>query len=180
MGYHRAGFDVVGVDHVAQPRYPFEFVQADALEYLAAHGRDFATIHASPPCQAYSRAKNIGNGKSHPDLVAAVRELLMASGRPYVIENVPGSPLHFPVLVCGLALRLGVKRHRLFESSAFLFGTCCPRHKGDYLSVFGHGAEHRVGGKGWVTVYGGGAQRCPTNAGGRAPNWRGSQWASTG
>ena len=89
VGYHRAGFDVVGVDHVRQPRYPYEFVQADALTF-PLDGYD--AIHASPPCQAYSAAKNMWKGRlpdaRHPDLVDATRERLIESGVPYVIENV--------------------------------------------------------------------------------------------
>lgn len=162
-GYHQAGFDVVGVDNRPQPRYLLsgakQFIQADALEYIAEHGAEYDAIHASPPCQRYSRTGNIGNARQeHPDLVGVVRDLLIATGRPYMIENVPGAPLQFPALVCGLALGLGVKRHRLFESSIFLFGTICPTgHRGDFMSVFGHGSTQRIGGKGWVTVYGGGA-----------------------
>jgi DNA (cytosine-5)-methyltransferase 1 len=160
VGYHRAGFDVVGVDCVPQPRYPFPFIQADALEYLTEHGREYDAIHASPPCQAYSVAANIHGARNHPRLIEPVRNLLIAIGKTYVIENVPGAPLHFPVTVCGLALHLGVKRHRIFESNVLLFGTTCPDgHRGDYLSVFGHGAQEKVGGKGWVTVYGGGAPK---------------------
>jgi len=145
VGYHRAGFtDIVGVDIEPQPRYPFTFVQADALEYLAAHGREFDAIHASPPCQAYSVAKNIhGSGHRHPDLVGPVRELLEATGKPWVIENVVGAPLECPVEVCGLALGLRVKRHRWFESSVFLFGTTCRNHASDYVIVFGGGAKGR-------------------------------------
>lgn len=162
MGYHRAGFEVVGIDHKPQPRYPFEFVQADALEYLVAHGREFDVIHASPPCQRYSTGTRVWRGRAsnHPDLVGEVRNLLVATGRQWVIENVEGAPLSSPALICGLALGLGVKRHRLFESPILLFGTVCPAgHRGDYLSIFGHGAQEKVGGKGWVTVYGGGAPR---------------------
>lgn len=151
MGYSRAGFDVVGVDHKPQPRYPFEFIQADALEYLAdwvkhrciwqsimTH-QDFRVIHASPPCQAYSQANNIHGRTDHPDLIDATRGLLISSGLPWVIENVPGAPLNCPALVCGRALGLNVKRHRLFESSHLLFGTECPKnHPGNWLLVFGH------------------------------------------
>ena len=79
VGYHRAGFDVVGVDIKPQPRYPFEFVQADALEYVAEHGHEFDAIHASPPCQLYTVANNI-HGKNHPDLLPSTRERLIASG----------------------------------------------------------------------------------------------------
>ncbi len=158
VGYHRAGFDVVGIDCKPQPRYPFPFGQADALAYLAEHAREYDVIHASPPCQRYSIAGNIRGAGGHPDLVAPVRELLMAAGRPWVIENVPGAPLGFAALVCGLALGLGVKRHRLFESSTFLFGTGCPPgHRGDFLNVSGHAVGE--GRRGRVTVYGGGAPR---------------------
>ncbi len=163
VGYHRAGFDVIGVDRKPQPRYPFPMVVADALQPPFDLTR-FDAIHASPPCQAYSRTKNIGNAATHPDLVAATREMLESSGRIWVIENVVGAPLRCPATVCGLALGLGVKRHRLFESNAFLWSTTCPLgHRGDYLSIFGHGAQEKVGGKGWVTVYGGGAPRTADN-----------------
>lgn len=90
MGYYRAGFDVTGIDIKHQPRYPFAFVQADALEYVAEHGHEYDVIHASPPCQRYSKARNL-QGNEHPDLIAPVRNLLQASGKPYVIENVQGA-----------------------------------------------------------------------------------------
>ncbi len=139
VGYHRAGFEVVGVDNRPMPRYPFTFIQADALETLKSIGERFDVIHTSPPCQAFSQANNIHGRTDHPDLIMATRELLERSGKTYVIENVPGAPLHHPIVICGLALGLNVKRHRLFESNAFLFGTTCPAtHKGDWLLVFGH------------------------------------------
>ena len=90
MGYHRAGFDVVGVDKEPMKRYPFEFHQGDALEYLAEHGHEFDAIHASPPCQAYCSLKSMPNAKKHPELVEPTRALLKASGKPWVIENVIG------------------------------------------------------------------------------------------
>jgi C-5 cytosine-specific DNA methylase len=140
VGYYRAGFDVVGVDVESQPRYPFPFVQADAM-LPPFDLRDFDVIHASPPCQAFSHAKNIGGKKDHPQLIESTRAMLAASGKIWVIENVPGSPLVFPALICGLALGLGVKRHRLFESNVFLFGTECPSgHRGKWITVFGGGA----------------------------------------
>ena len=61
-GYHRAGFEVVGVDPAPQPRYPFEFHQADAIQFLKAHAQEFDIIHASPPCQRYSSAWWNSNG----------------------------------------------------------------------------------------------------------------------
>ena len=116
MGYHRAGFEVVGVDIAPQPRYPFEFHQGDALEYLATHGHEFDVIHASPPCQAYSNTQKIA-GKDHPMLIEDVRAALVATGKPYIIENVKGAPLHDPVLLVGSMFGLGTMRPRLFECS---------------------------------------------------------------
>lgn len=117
MGYFRAGFDVVGVDIKPQPHYPFEFHQADALEYLAEHGREFDGIHASPPCQAYSRSKSLSR-QGYPKLIGPVRELLIKVGKPFVIENVPGAPLINPLLLCGPMVNLNqLYRHRYFEAS---------------------------------------------------------------
>lgn len=121
-GYVQAGFDVIGVDIAPQPHYPFSFYQADALEFLSRYGGDFAYIHASPPCQAYSRLRGLTR-KTYPDLVPVVRQLLHGHGVVHVIENVPGSPLHNPLLLCGTMFDLRdcgavLYRHRLFESSA--------------------------------------------------------------
>lgn len=121
MGYWRAGFDVVGVDIKPQPRYPFRFIVGDALGYLGDVRREglrrFDAIHASPPCQAYSDLKHRTKG-TYPDLVGQVRQALVASGLPYVIENVEGAPLLNPVTLCGTMFPgLRVIRHRLFESN---------------------------------------------------------------
>jgi DNA (cytosine-5)-methyltransferase 1 len=127
-GYHAAGFDVTGVDIEPQPDYPFEFVCADALT-VDLSGYD--VIAASPPCQTYSQATPTTRRHLHPDLIEPVRrrlaEVVNTAGGPwaYVIENVPGAPLHNPVTVCGETLRLGVRRHRLFESNLPLHGTPC-------------------------------------------------------
>jgi DNA (cytosine-5)-methyltransferase 1 len=121
MGYHRAGFDVVGVDIKPQPNYPFECVVDDALDYLEGQIFDrflpFDAIHASPPCQAYSVLGSSYDRSKHSDLVDRTRALLQRAGLPYVIENVPGSPLVNPVQLCGSSFGLGVRRHRLFECS---------------------------------------------------------------
>jgi DNA (cytosine-5)-methyltransferase 1 len=119
MGYNRAGFDVVGIDIDAQPRYPFEFHQADALQYLAQHGHEFDAIHASPPCQSFTayRRKGHGVGDSYVDLIPETRELVLESGLPYIIENVPGAPLVDAVQLCGSSFGLDVRRHRLFETN---------------------------------------------------------------
>lgn len=113
-GYHRAGFEVVGVDINPQPHYPFEFHQADALEFCTAHGAEFDVIHASPPCQVYSITRSLATGE-HPDLIHETRAALQATGKPYIIENVPGAPLLNPLLLCGTMFGLRVIRHRLFE-----------------------------------------------------------------
>lgn len=131
MGYSRAGFVVVGVDSHPQPHYPFEFHQADAFEYCAAHGVEFDVIHASPPCQAYSGMRNItlsrfGSTPAHPDLIAATRLALQETGRPWIIENVQNSPLDTHIILCGVSLGLPLlARHRHFESSLLLFAQPC-------------------------------------------------------
>jgi len=137
VGYHRAGFRIIGIDNQPQPNYPFEFRRGNALCPPIGMSH-IAAIHASPPCQAYSQANYIHDTK-HPELVEATRSLLVDSGLPYVIENVVGAPLVDPVVVCGRALGLAVKRHRLFESNIALVGTTCPPgHPGGWVSVFGN------------------------------------------
>lgn len=136
-GYCRAGFDeIIGVDIAPQPRYPFRFVQGDALGCLArliesGEIAEFDMVHASPPCQTYSRAtKHLSNG-NHPNLVRPVRELLKASNRPYVIENVPGAPLQNAIVLCGTMFGLPLIRHRLFECMPTLWfspATCQCSH----------------------------------------------------
>ncbi len=144
MGYHRAGFDIVGVDIEPQPHYPFMFIRADALEPLrdlnAFDG--FAAIHASPPCQAYSDLRHRTAG-DYPDLIGTTRELLEQTGLPYVIENVEGAPLHNPVVLCGSSLALGadgrqLRRHRLFETNWTLMVPPCI-HEGQPVGVYGTG-----------------------------------------
>lgn len=136
MGLHRAGFDVTGVDIKPQPRFPFTFVQADALN-PPFNLADFDFIWASPPCQAYTVANNIHQHK-HPELIEPVRAMLAASGVHYVIENVPKAPLLNPFTLCGLAFGLNVKRHRKFEANFFVLAPPCGSHKGDWVTIFGH------------------------------------------
>lgn len=181
MGYYRAGFEVVGVDHNAQPHYPFEFVQQDALEFLAATIDDglvkpngylgYHAIHASPPCQRYSVATVFHPGRQaeHPDLVDPTRDLLEASGLPYVIENVMGAPLRNPIMLCGTMFEgLRVYRHRNFECKPPVYwppyhnahperpaevGRAVPEH--GWMTVAGHfsdvKAASRAMGIDWMT-----------------------------
>ena len=127
MGLYRAGFDVVGVDIEPQPRYPFRFIQADALK-PPVRLADFDFVWASPPCQAYCGMQRIntrGPKRNHPKLVEPVREMLSRSSTLYTIENVPGAPLINPVILCGSMFGLGVWRHRLFESNFWMLRPRC-------------------------------------------------------
>jgi DNA (cytosine-5)-methyltransferase 1 len=144
VGYHRAGFEVVGVDHVPQPRYPFRLVVTDALEYLRGRGREFDVVHASPPCQRYSVGARRWphRGRHHPDLVGAIRAALEACGRPWVIENVVGAPLRRPVLLCGTMFGLRIYRHRCFEASFVLFAPDHRRHRETTGSHRGYSSGH--------------------------------------
>lgn len=146
MGYHRAGFEVVGCDIEPQPHNPHECYQDDALvvlDILLSGGTwrgytlaDFDGIHASPPCQEYSQSRHIRkvasiHGVKHaPMLIRAVRERLEASGLPWVIENVEGSPLPDAIELCGSMFGLPIRRHRWFSSNVFLWspGPCQHTH----------------------------------------------------
>jgi DNA (cytosine-5)-methyltransferase 1 len=122
MGYHRAGFDVVGVDLEPQPHYPFEFVQDDALSYAIEHAHRYDAIHASPPCQwgtAYARRP--GHVRPSENMIEDTRLILLHAYRPFVIEQPEhGRPhMRHPVTYCGSSFGLDVRRHRLFEASGF-------------------------------------------------------------
>jgi DNA (cytosine-5)-methyltransferase 1 len=142
VGYARAGFDVVGCDIEPQPHYPFPFVEGDALELLRCLLRgglfrdsnnrtiyleDVAVIHASPPCQKYSQVNRRQHlqGRDYPDLIVPTRKLLLSIGKPWIIENVEMAPLRGAIRLCGTAFNLPIRRHRIFESSFFLFGVDC-------------------------------------------------------
>jgi DNA (cytosine-5)-methyltransferase 1 len=160
VGYHRAGFDVIGVDVVDQPDYPFEFHRDDAFGFLIANHARFNAVHASFPCQASSAptkgtnaARNAATGRRHLDLNPAGRALLDEVGLPYVMENVQGSVLRRDLMLCGEMFGLRVLRHRYFE----LGGWTMPqpphpphrgrvsgwrhgvRYDGPYLAVYGNG-----------------------------------------
>ena len=172
VGYARAGFEVVGVDIEPQPRYPFEFHQADALTFPLD---GFDAVHVSPHCQGYSVTRHLhAGGAHHPRQVQAFRRRLIQWGGIYVMENVPGAPLRNPILMCGTMFpELRVFRHRLFESNVCLLapGECqhgrrgCGSHRSGaqrvdgFCSVYGkgsHGARKveaaRAMGINWMTV----------------------------
>lgn len=149
MGYYRAGFDVVGVDIAPQKHYPFEFHQADALEYLAEHGREFDVIHASPPCQAFSTmTQGRWKDRPHPKLIHPVRVRMIMAGKPFVIENVEGArrELINPVLLCGSMFGLQTEqgnqllRHRYFElSTGYIWTSPCKHERSSAIGVYGGG-----------------------------------------
>jgi DNA (cytosine-5)-methyltransferase 1 len=164
MGYQRAGFEVVGVDIKPQPHYPFEFIQADAMMF-PLHGYD--VIHASPPCQAYSKSGTHHRWK-HPDLIAEVRDLLMAISKPFIIENVEQArfKLRSPVMLCGSMFGLRIYRHRYFETKPEIFSllpfcnhsrpavyiTGSPRPKSGIRKDAPAALKRKVLGTPWMTI----------------------------
>jgi len=152
MGYSQAGFDVVGVDISPQPKYPFEFILSDAIDYLVNNHHKYDVIHASPPCQAFTKAakEHRKNGKEYADFLDVTRQTLKKIGKPYIIENVPDAPMESPVELCGTMFGLKTYRHRLFESNYHLR---VPKHHkhiakntkmgrkpvdGEFIQVVGH------------------------------------------
>jgi len=144
MGYSLAGFDVTGIDIKKQKRYPFTFIQADVLEVFKDKNylKQFDAIAASPPCQTHSITQHLRNAQgkstSKVDLIPETREALIESGKPYIIENVPGAPLIDPVILCGSSFGLKVRRHRHFESNIPLTGLPCDhKTQGRPVGVYG-------------------------------------------
>lgn len=154
MGYSRAGFDeIVGIDNRPQPRYPFTFIQADALN-PPVRLEDFDAIHASPPCQAYSITKH-SHRKEHPDLLPQTRAMLRRSGRPWILENVPGAPMPAALVLCGASfglkaqdpasgLELWLQRHRWFESNVALWALPHACKGKEIGGVYGGGSVDRA------------------------------------
>lgn len=150
-GYADAGFEVVGVDIEPQPHYPFKFYQMDAIEFIRKHWMEFDAFHASPPCQEYTKSARQWRkeGREYPDLVGITREELVKTGRPYIIENVPGSPLINPITLNGSVFGLLVHRPRLFETNFPIKQPYIPKTKkpvkmgrpvkeGDIIQPVGH------------------------------------------
>ncbi len=154
MGYFMAAkkmnikIEIIGVDNVPQSNYPFEFVQADALNYLKNNYRNFTHIHASPPCQQYSKATSQFRklGKTYPDLILPVRDFLEKIKLPSIIENVPSAPIRPDVKLRGDMFGLHVLRTRIFENiNWFMMNPIMPPKRGsvmmgDYCCVMGKGA----------------------------------------
>lgn len=126
VGLHRAGFDPIGVDIEPQPNYPFPFIQADA-RIPPVRLQDFDYVWASPKCQDSSPLR-FRTKKRYEQQIPWVREMLVASGRPYTIENVPGSPLGYYITLCGEMFGLRTIRHRRFETSWLMFQPHHPPH----------------------------------------------------
>lgn len=159
MGYHRAGFEVVGVDIAPQPDYPFDFHQGDAISFMADHWRAFDAVHASPPCQSSSAlTKGTNKGREYVNLIPDTRALMAGMDVPTVIENVQGSDLRRDLTLCGEMFGLDVIRHRYFEVSVPVVQPEHIKHRGrvsgmrhgvwyegPYVAVYGEG-----GGKGSV------------------------------
>ena len=145
VGYHRVGFEVVGVDINPQKNYPFEFHQADAMTYPL---NGFDAIHTSPPCQAYTIAgyNERKNGRIYPDLVNAIRQRLIENKKPWIIENVPGSPLaRGSLILCGSQFGLPIARHRIFETSfGLLNGLPSCRHAENLITICGNGTPQWI------------------------------------
>jgi DNA (cytosine-5)-methyltransferase 1 len=144
VGYHRAGFEVTGIDLKHGKRYPYQYIRGDVMDYIhdVDFMRSFDVIHASPPCQTFSSTKHLRNAQGRTtdkqDLIEPVRSALIAASVPYVIENVMGAPLINPVTLCGSAFGLKVRRHRLFESSEQLTGTTCSHNEqGRPIGIYG-------------------------------------------
>jgi DNA (cytosine-5)-methyltransferase 1 len=144
VGYDMAGFEVHGVDLKHGKRYPYKYTRADVLDVLKDEEfiSQFDVIHASPPCQTHSITKHLRNAQgkstSKVDLIPQTREDLIASGKPYIIENVMGSPLIDPIMLCGSAFGLKVRRHRIFESNLPLIGTKCDhKAQGRPIGIYG-------------------------------------------
>ncbi|WP_051146834.1 MULTISPECIES: DNA cytosine methyltransferase [Sphingobium] len=166
MGYARAGFDVWGVDIAPQKNYPFDFIQADVLDLPMDFLLTFDAIHASPPCQGYSSMRHAPGAKGAPLLIDQVRDMLEATGLPYIIENVETArwAMRDPILLCGTMFGLGAQgcelhRHRLFESNVDLVASPCQHSGGPVVGVYGGHARKRSakhGGRGTRDVWEGG------------------------
>ena len=145
VGLYRAGFDVVGIDNRPQPRYPFPFIQADALK-PPVRLEDFDLVWASPPCQGYSRTRHLPwlKDKKRPLLIPPTRKLLCELPLT-VIENVEGAPLRVDVKLRGGMFGLPYRLMRWFETT---FLVMAPARAAEPVGrpgrMFGHGNDSRL------------------------------------
>lgn len=159
-GYADAGFEVWGIDIKPQSSYPYRFFRGDVFEVLPKLIAKYpvAVVHASPPCQAYSKLTNLSPHprSSYPDLVDQTRELLRSTDRPWIMENVELSPLETPTMLCGTMFGLGasvrgerreLRRHRFFESNQLLYAPGPCQHEHPVVNVYGNpgGFDRRRG-----------------------------------
>lgn len=157
VGYAAAGFEVVGVDIIAHKNNPHPVIQMDALELRVNWIKsNFHAVHASPPCQGYTALRHAPGTRGAPKLIPQVREMLKATGLPFVIENVIGARevLINPVMLCGTMFGLGsqgcdLHRHRLFETNFYVPQPLC-RHDPEKptIGVYGGHARNRGGNRG--------------------------------
>jgi DNA (cytosine-5)-methyltransferase 1 len=154
MGYHRVGFEVIGIDIKPQPRYPFRFICADVPKLdLVTLARDLGAVvlAGSPPCKVRTTMKAFSSAH-HTDLLPGFREQCIATGLPYIIENVPPSPdMIDPVTLCGSSFDLGVLRHRLFESNMTLTAPACD-HEGQAARSPGYPVKRYHSGSPVITM----------------------------
>jgi DNA (cytosine-5)-methyltransferase 1 len=151
MGYHQAGFDVVGVDIKPQPRYPFPVIVTDALSLDVRFIRWFDAVHASPECQGYTAMRNAPGAKGRPQMIGPVRDMLIASGKPWTLENVEAAAWAMPgaVRLCGTMFGLGahgcdLHRHRLFQTNWGLQAPGpCQHGDGPVVGIYGGHARVR-------------------------------------
>lgn len=143
-GYQLAGFHVTGVDNRPQPRYAGDvFELGDALEYLAAHGREYDAIHASPPCTDHTELAFGVRGRRKPHgtgwLLPATIEMLAQLGQPYVVENVPRADMPGAFVLCGRSFGIErLKRHRKFLTNVpVLVPPCACRRGMQTVGVYG-------------------------------------------
>ena len=142
VGYDRAGYCVTGVDHLPHPDYPYRLIVADAMAVARGEAGidldDYDLVHGSPPCPRFSTVTPEHTRASHPDHLTPFRKHMRQWGGTYVIENVPGAPMPDAITLCGPAMGLPkIRRHRLFESNAFLMSPGCACDKRPKFGVYG-------------------------------------------
>lgn len=169
-GYRQAGFDrIVGVDWLAQPHYPFEFIESDVFDLGDDFLRQFDAIHASPPCQVHTKkvatwGRKITDPIEHQDFLPQTRMLLDRIGKPYVIENVDGAPLRGDMMLCGTMFGLRIIKHRYFETSWPIFElmpSCDHRNVYNPWAGKGRTADkfREAQGTPWIPMAGGASRR---------------------